>query len=136
MCWHRRGATRGGLTPSKPSGPPCSQSLAGPGTVGSLSDQQVGLPVTTVRAWLRRARANSEAVRVDATVAVHALDPPAGPLNPTGSALGDMLDAVGRALTAAILRLGLVAAPWQYAVVLTRAAILAPTPQPVWHRSG
>ncbi len=47
------------------------------------------LPATTVRGWLRRARANSEAVRVDATVAVHALDPEAAPLSPTGSALGD-----------------------------------------------
>lgn len=98
--------------------------------------RQVGLPATTVRGWLRRARANSEAVRADATVAVHALDPMAGPLNPTGSALGDMLDAVGRALAAAILRLGPVPAPWQYAVVLTRAAILAPVPQAAWRRSG
>jgi len=98
--------------------------------------EQVGLPATTVRGWLRRARVNSEAVRVDATVAVHAFDPLAGPLAPTGSALGDMLDAVGRAVAAAIARLGPVAAPWQYAVALTNAAILAPTPRPVWYRTG
>lgn len=96
----------------------------------------VGIPATTVRGWLRRARVNSEAVRADATVAVHAFDPMAGPLNPTGSALGDMLEAVGRALAAAVVRLGPVPAPWQYAVVLTRAAILAPVPQPAWRRSG
>ena len=96
----------------------------------------VELPATTVRGWLRRARANSEMVRVDATVAVHALDPEASPLTPTGSALGDMLDAVGAALAAAVRRFGPVPAPWQLAVVITGGAILALRPQPAWHGSG
>ena len=96
----------------------------------------VALPPTTARGWLRRARANSEAVRGDATVAVHALDPEASPLAPTGSALGDMLEAVGAALAAAIRRFGPVPAPWQLAVVITGGAILALRPQPAWHGSG
>lgn len=96
--------------------------------------RQVRLPATTVRDWLRRARVNAEAVRVDATVAVYRLDPMAAPLNPTGSALGDMVDAVGRAVAASILRLGPSSASrWQLALMLTRAGILAKTPRPRWH---
>lgn len=98
--------------------------------------ERVGLPATTVRGWLRRARVNCEAVRVDATVATYRLDPMAGPLEPTGSALSDMVDAVGRAVSAWVLRFGPVPAPWQLAVALTGAAILAPVPRPVWHGSG
>jgi transposase-like protein len=97
---------------------------------------RIGRPATTVRGWLRRARANSEAVRVDATFATYQLDPMASPFKPTGSPLGDMLDAVGRAVSAWVLRLGPVPAPWQLAVVLTAAAILAPVPRPVWRDSG
>ena len=89
----------------------------------------VGLPATTVRDWIRRARTNAEAVRCHATVLVHALDPLAGPLEPTGSPLGDMLDAVGRAVTAATCRLGPRGSPLQRALVMTSGAILSPRPQ-------
>ena len=53
---------------------------------------------------------------------MHALDPEAFSLAPTGSALGDMLDAVGAALAAAVRRFGPVPAPWQLAVVITGGA--------------
>lgn len=86
-----------------------------------------------MRDWLRRARTNSDAVRADATVATYQLDPVAHRFDPTGSALGDMIDAVGRAVTAWVLRYGPGPAPWQLAVALTGAAILAPVPRPVWH---
>lgn len=94
---------------------------------------RVELPATTVRDWLRRARANSDAVRADATVATYQLDPVAHRFDPTGSALGDMIDAVGRAVAAWVLRFGPGPAPWQLAVALTGAAILAPVPRHVWH---
>lgn len=68
--------------------------------------EHVDRPATTVRGWLRRARSNSEAVRCDATVATHQLDPMAYRFDPTGSALGGMLDAVGRAVAAWVLRIG------------------------------
>ncbi|MEJ7846398.1 MAG: hypothetical protein WKF93_12215 [Acidimicrobiales bacterium] len=55
---------------------------------------------------------------------------------PTGTALGDMLDAVGRAVQAWICRYGPVPSPWAVAVAITNAAILAPVPQPRWHGSG
>ncbi|MGI8686873.1 MAG: helix-turn-helix domain-containing protein [Acidimicrobiales bacterium] len=93
----------------------------------------VGLPATTVRGWLRRARTNADAVRSDATVATCRLDPMAGPFDPTPSPLGDMLDAVGRAVQAWVLLFGPVPAPWQVAVTITRAAILAPVPRPRWN---
>jgi hypothetical protein len=93
-------------------------------------------PATTVRGWLQRARANSDTVRADATVAVHALDPNAVPIPPTKSPLGDMLDAVGRAGDAAVRRFGPHAAPWQLATVITAAGILAAVPSPRWHRSS
>ena len=93
----------------------------------------VDLPATTVRGWLRRARANSEAVRADATVATHQLDPMADRFDPTGNALGDMVDAVGRAVAAWVLRFGPGPSPCQLAVALTGAAILAPVPRAVWH---
>lgn len=98
--------------------------------------KQVGLPATTVRGWLRRARANSDAVPADATVATYRLDSMAHRFDPTGSALGDMLDAVGRAISTWTLRFGPEPAPWQLGVALTGAAILAPVPEPRWHGSG
>jgi hypothetical protein len=85
-----------------------------------------------VRGWLRRARANAEEVRADTTVAVHALDPNAAPIAPTGTALGDALEAVGRAVSAAVRRFGPVHAPWQLATVLTGGALLAAHPTPKW----
>ncbi len=80
-----------------------------------------------MRDWIRRARANSEPVRALATRRALALDPVADRLDPTGTPLGDMLDAVGRAVMASTLRLGpRSAGPWQHALVMTRAGILAP----------
>lgn len=89
----------------------------------------VGLPPTTVRDWLRRARINAEEIRVIATIRVHALDPLAHPLSPTGTALGDMVDAIGRMLAAWTLRIGPPTSPWQLAAALTDVGLLAP-PKP------
>jgi len=83
------------------------------------------LPATTVRGWLRRARVNAEPARVAATLAAHDLDPLCRPIPPTGSSLGDMVEALGRAVQAWILRLG-PGPPWQLAVLCTGARILAP----------
>ena len=91
---------------------------------------KLGVPATTVRDWLRRARRNAEPVRTDATAALIALDPNPATINPTGSALGDMLNAVGLAIAAALRRFGSQPAPWQLGVVLTRAAILSPRAHP------
>ena len=61
---------------------------------------RVGAPETTVRGWLRRARANAETIRANATIAMCALDRMAGKIDPTGTQLGDMFEAVGRAAMA------------------------------------
>jgi hypothetical protein len=90
--------------------------------------ERVGLPATTVRGWLRRARANSDAVRCATTVTVHHLDLLAHPLAPTGGALGDMLPRSAERSRPGCNRFGPVPAPWQLAVALTGAAILAPPP--------
>ena len=91
--------------------------------------ERVGLPATTVRGWLQRVRANSETVRVNATIAAHALDPKLDPILPTGSPLGDMVEAVGVAVAAYVRRLGSTASPWQLATVVTRGALLAARPR-------
>lgn len=99
--------------------------------------ERVEVPATTVRGWLQRARANSETIRVNATIAGHALDPLAAKIDPTGSPLGDMVDAVGRAVAAHIRLLGPRHPPWQLALAITRAGILAPRPrQIIWYPSA
>ena len=86
----------------------------------------VAVPETTVRDWLRRARLNAEPVRCLATVLAHAFDPCAEPIDPIGTPLGDMLNAVGHAVTAAIRLLGPNGPPLQQALWMTRGAILRP----------
>jgi hypothetical protein len=107
--------------------------------VSGLSYQRVAdlvdLPATTVRGWIRRAKANSATVLADATAAVCARDADPVPGKPTGSLLGDMLDAVGRALNATVTRLGPHPAPWQLATVITAAGILSPHPTLHWRNA-
>lgn len=93
--------------------------------------EQIRVPATTVRGWLQRARANSETIRVNATIAGHALDPMAAKIDPTGTPLGDMVEAVGRAVAAHIRRTGRWYPPWQLALAITRAGILAPQPRQI-----
>lgn len=97
--------------------------------------ERVGLPATTVRGWLRRARANSDAVRCATTVTVRHLDLLAHPLAPTGGALGDLLPRSAERSRPGCNRFGPVPAPWQLAVALTGAAIVAPPPHPRFHAS-
>ncbi len=96
----------------------------------------VDRPATTVRGWLRRARANSDLVAIDATAFALRLDPNLDLRcsKPTGSALGDMLEAVGLALRAWVTRFGPVEDEWPRVVQLTAGAVLAPRPGPRLHR--
>lgn len=67
----------------------------------------------------------------------HALDPMAAKIDLTASPLGDMLEAVGRAVAAHIRLLGPRHPPWQLALTITRAGILAPRPrQIIWYPSA
>jgi hypothetical protein len=88
---------------------------------------QLDRPVSTVRRWLRRLAARAEALRAAATTWLHELDPCAGPIDATGSPLGDALEAVGRA-AAAVSRLLGPRPPWSTAVALTGGLVACPGP--------
>lgn len=88
----------------------------------------VDRPATTVRDWLRRARANAEVVRANALRAFHRFETSPGRLEPQGSPLRDMVFVYGAATAARGRRTGPHPAPWRLAAYLTRAALLAPHP--------
>ena len=67
---------------------------------------RIGRPPGTVRGWLRRAVDMAEAIRATATSWAHALDPCLGPIEPSGSVLGDAVNALGTAIAAGVRRLG------------------------------
>lgn len=85
----------------------------------------LGRPAATVRGWLRRFTARAEEVRVLFTGLLHALDPQAPPLPATGSSFADVVEVIGRAAEAAVLRLGPVP-PWQFAATASGGGLLAP----------
>lgn len=82
-------------------------------------------PASTVRGWLRRFGVRAEQLRVLFTVLVGALDPEAGPLLPSGSVFADALEALGRAASAAVVRLS-PGSPWEFASRATGGLLLAP----------
>ena len=88
--------------------------------------ERLGVPAATVRGWFRRFAVNAEAVRVWFTVLAHGLDPLLGPIAPTGTAVGDAVEAIAVAARAASLRLGLLA-PWRFAVRASRGGLLCNT---------
>lgn len=92
--------------------------------------EKVHVPAATVRGWLQRARANSDTIRANATIVGYALDPVAIKVSPTGSPLGDVLEAFGLAVAAYTRRLGPHYPPWQVALAITSAGILAPRTRP------
>jgi hypothetical protein len=85
----------------------------------------LGRPASTVRGWLRRLTVRAEAVRVLFTGLLHALDPQAPPLPASGSVLADAVEVLGRAVSAAVRRLGPVPA-WQFAATASAGRLLAP----------
>jgi hypothetical protein len=86
---------------------------------------ELGVPAGTVRGWLRRADAHADRVRDEATRLAYLADPLLGPAEPTGSALGDALEALGRAVAALVRRLGPIGAPLSLAAIIARG-LLAP----------
>ncbi len=94
----------------------------------------LGLPVSTVRGWLRCFARSAEQVRVWFTVLAHDLDPLLAPIAPTGSAVGDAVEAVAVAARASSLRLVPVA-PWSFASTASRGRLLSNTGWP-WAAAG
>lgn len=85
---------------------------------------ELSLPAGTVRGWLRRATANAEQTRAEATRLSVELDPLLGQISPAGSLLADALEALGTAVVAARLRLGpSVGSPTALAMVIGRALL-------------
>jgi len=89
----------------------------------------VGVPVSTVRGWLRRLASNAEAIRVWFTVLAHSLDPMLAPLASTGTPIGDAVEAIGVAARAASLRLAPVL-PWSFASSASCGRLLSNTGWP------
>jgi Homeodomain-like domain len=89
---------------------------------------ELGVPPDTVRGWLRRAGSRAGQVRETFTRAAAALSADPVPLEPAGSPLADAIVAVAAAAAAAAARWpGLLAvSPWQVAVAVTNASLLAP----------
>ena len=95
---------------------------------------RLGVPSATVRGWLRRFAAKAEVVRVWFTVLAHGLDPLLGPITPTGTGVGDAVEAIAVAARAAALRLGSTL-PWRFAVRASRGGLLCNTGCP-WAVTG
>lgn len=89
----------------------------------------LGLPASTVRGWLRAFVRDAEAIRAHFTRWAHALDPSLGPIQATGEAFSDALEAIGVATRAAVLRLGSRPA-WSLASVMSGGALLCHTSWP------
>jgi hypothetical protein len=56
----------------------------------------LSLPPGPVHGWLRRASVNAEQVRAAVSSSPFVADSLTGPIDPTGTALGDALEALGR----------------------------------------
>jgi hypothetical protein len=83
----------------------------------------VGVPVSTVRGWLRRFARNAE------MVLAHDLDPLLGPIGPALTVVADAVEAIGVAARAAVLRLGPVGS-WSFASSASRGRLLSNTGWP------
>jgi hypothetical protein len=83
----------------------------------------LGLPASTVRGWVRRARALAERIWEHFVCWAFELDPDLVSGSPAGDGLAAAVDAVGRCARAAVLRLGARPA-WELASSLTGGGLL------------
>jgi hypothetical protein len=89
----------------------------------------VGVPATTVRGWLRRFAVNAGFLAAQFAAVAHVLDRDLGRIEPQGSPVGDALEAVGVAASAAARRFG--ASPvWSFAAGASGGRLLANTSSP------
>lgn len=98
--------------------------LAGAAGVGHRTlAAGMGRPAGTVRGWLRRFARRAGGLRALFTGLLHALDPAAAAVAPTGSLPGDALAALGAAAAAAVRVLG-PRCPWQFAAAASGGLLL------------
>lgn len=88
--------------------------------------RRLELPEGTVRGWLRRADGQAGQLRVLATVVAHDFDPELAPILPTGTLIGDAVEALGTAAAAIRRRLGRGRAAWPTIVAFTHGRLLSP----------
>ena len=86
---------------------------------------ELGVPVRTVRRWLRRFACNAEAIRAHFTRWAFTLDPELAPIAPAGGLFEDALEAIGVAVRAWVLRLGRDRAVWSLVALLSGGVLLA-----------
>ena len=87
---------------------------------------RLGLPATTVRGWLRRFRSRASVIAVFFTRWALVLSPALDPPGPSGSAVGDAVEAIGMATRAAVTRFG-PGPPWSTVSRLTGGGLLSNT---------
>ncbi len=90
---------------------------------------RLGVPKDTVRGWLRRFAADSEAIRAHFTRWAVALDAELGAMLPAGSGVADALEAVAVAVRAWVLRFGPGLA-WSLVSALSAGVLLCNTSCP------
>jgi len=84
------------------------------------------LPADTVRGWIRRATAHASWLREWAPSWPTGSTPNTPSIRPTGTPLGDALEALGNAAAAATRQLGLLAPPWELIAYFTGGRLLTP----------
>lgn len=90
---------------------------------------ELGLPSSTVRNWLRRARGRAEWLRQCAVRIGHDIDGGLPPSPPRATPLAEALDALGLVASAAIRHLGWAGtSAWRIIAVLTGGQLLAQAP--------
>jgi hypothetical protein len=86
----------------------------------------LGVPVDTVRSWVRSVSAHAQWLRERATRWAFRMDPTHPPMQPTGSPLGDALDALGHAAAATARRVPRPLTAWQLIGLISAGCLLAP----------
>jgi hypothetical protein len=90
---------------------------------------ELGLPRSTVRNWLRRARSRAEWLRCQAIRAALELDGGLPPVTPRTTPLADAVEALGLFSSAVVRRFGWSGtSPWRLIAVMCRGQLLTALP--------
>ncbi len=88
------------------------------------------VPMDTVRSWVRTASAHAQWLCEQATRWAYRMDPIHPPIQPTGSPLGDALNALGHAAAATARRVPRPITPWQLVGLISAGHLVAPAASP------
>lgn len=85
----------------------------------------VGVPVSTVRGWLRRFAVRARGWRERFTVVLVGLDPAPGPVRSRGWEVADAVEVIGLGAASAVRRFG-PRPPWEFASAISGGLLLGP----------